>query len=228
MSTESKPERRAFTLLELLVVIAIIALLAALLLPALSRARQQAGAATCANNLRQLGLAFVLYCEANNDTFPAPGSASVYGPQPEDWIWWQRSRDVNQSAIVPYISKFNPKLFCCPQDPGAGSPAQVYPYSYSLNSWDLEGEINPGMSSIITPDRKLYAFKMAQVKNPSGKIMLVDEDRGTIDDSRWAAEYDNLISERHNRHGVVSFADGHVRLVLPQFGQSEANTKPTL
>jgi prepilin-type N-terminal cleavage/methylation domain-containing protein len=228
MSIESNPQRRAFTLLELLVVIAIIASLAALLLPALSRAKQQAGAATCANNLRQLGLAFTLYCESNNDTFPAPGSASVYGPQPEDWIWWHQGRDVNQSAIVPYISKFNPKLFSCPQDPGAGSPTQKYPYSYSLNSWDLEGEFNPGMSSIITQDRKLYAFKMAQVKSPSGKIMLVDEDRGTIDDSRWAAEYENLICKRHNRRGVVSFAEGHVRVVLPQFGQTEANTKPTL
>ena len=126
------------------------------------------------------------------------------------------------------IPKFNPKLFCCPQDAGAGSPVQDYPYSYSLNSWALEGEIYPGMSSIVTPDRKLYAFKMAQVKNPSGKIMLVDEDRGTIDDSRWVAESDNLISERHNRRGVVSFADGHLQLVLPKFGQTEANTKPTL
>ncbi len=228
MSTEPKLQKRAFTLLELLVVIAIIALLAALLLPALSRAKQQAGAATCANNLHQLGLGFVLYCEANNDAFPAPGSASVYGPQPEDWIWWHPGRDINQSAIVPYISKFNPKLFCCPQDPGAGSPKQEYPYSYSLNSWNLEDEINPGMSSIVTQERKLYAFKMAQVKTPSNKIMLVDEDRSTIDDSRWAPEYGNLISERHNRRGVVSLADGHAQLVLPKFGQIDANTKPTL
>jgi prepilin-type processing-associated H-X9-DG protein len=84
------------------------------------------------------------------------------------------------------------------------------------------------MSSIVTPDRKLYAFKMAQVKNPSGKIMLVDEDRGTIDDSRWAPEFSNLISQRHNGRGVVGLADGHVQLVLPKFGQTEANTRPTL
>ena len=226
MSTESRHRGLAFTLLELLVVIAIIAVLAALLLPVLSRAKQRAGAATCTNNLRQLGLGFVLYRENHNDTFPAPGSASVYGPQPEDWIWWHTGRDINQSAIVPYISKFNPKLFSCPQDAAAGSLSQRYPYSYSFNSWDLDGEINPGMSSIITQDRKLYAFKASQVKNPAGKIMLVDEDRKTIDDSRWAPDYDNLISERHNRRGVVSFADGHAQVFLPQFGQIAANSKP--
>lgn len=228
MSTASKHSGRAFTLLELLVVMAIIALLAALLLPALSRAKQRAGAATCSNNLRQLSLAFVLYCEAHNDTFPAPGSRYVYGPQPEDWIWWHPGRDVTQSAIVPYMSRFNAKLFRCPQDLGAGSPALDYPYSYSLNSLDLEDDINPGMSSIITQDRKLHAFKTAQVKNPSGKIMLVDEDRSTIDDSRWAPGYENLISARHNHRGVVALADGHIQLVLPKFGLEEANTRPTL
>ena len=81
------------------------------------------------------------------------------------------------------------------------------------------------MSSIVTQERKLYAFKMAQVKTPSNKIMLVDEDRSTIDDLRWAPEYGNLISERHNRRGVVSLADGHAQLVLPKFGQVEANIK---
>ena len=228
MNTESKLQRRAFTLLELLVVIAIIALLAALLLPALSRAKQQAGAATCANNLHQLGLAFVLYCEANNDAFPAPGSASVYGPQPEDWIWWQRGAISTRVRSCPTFPSSTPSCSAVRRTLARDRPEQEYPYSYSLNSWDLEDEVNPGMSSIVTRERKLYAFKMAQVKNPSGKIMLVDEDRGTIDDSRWAPNYGNLICERHNGRGVVTFADGHSQLVLPKFGQVEANTRPTL
>jgi type II secretory pathway pseudopilin PulG len=156
MNSKSTPRSSAFTLLGLLVVIAIIAVLAGLLLPALSRAKQRAGGATCSNNLRQLGLAFSMYCESNTDTFPTPGSASIYGPQPEDWIWWHPGRDVMQSSIVPYVVKFNPQLFRCPQDSEATKPGQGYPYSYSFNSSDLEGEINPGMSSIITQDRVLY------------------------------------------------------------------------
>jgi prepilin-type N-terminal cleavage/methylation domain-containing protein/prepilin-type processing-associated H-X9-DG protein len=218
---------RAFTLVELLVVIAIIAVLAALTLTALSRAKQGVGATTCANNLRQLSVAFALYCENHNDNFPAPGSKAIYGPQPEDWIWWQAGRDIYQSSIVPYISRFNARLFRCPQDPEATWPGQVYAYSYSLNSLDLEGQVNPGMSSIITQDRKLYAFKTAQVRTPSNKVMLVDEDRTTIDDSRWAPGYANLIASRHNGRGVVALADGHVQAVLPAYGQIDANTRAT-
>jgi len=222
---ESEPRERAFTLLELLLVIAVIAVLAGLILGGLSRARQRVGAAACTSNLRQLGLAFALYCESHADTFPAPGSKSVYGPQPEDWIWWHPGRDDNRSAIVPYISQFTPQLFRCPQDVEAIWPGQVYAYSYSLNSLDLEGGANPGMSSIVTQDRKLYPFKTAQVKNPSGKILLVDEDRSTVDDSRWTPGYESLITSRHNRRGVVALADGHVQLVLPSFGQDDANTR---
>jgi len=119
-----KPSRRelvrrsatAFTLVELLVVIAIIATLAALFLPALARAKHKSYQATCVNNLRQIGLAFQLYWGDANDQFPAPGSKDVYGPQPEDWIWWQYGRGISNSTIGRYVGKFNPALFTCPLD----------------------------------------------------------------------------------------------------------------
>jgi prepilin-type N-terminal cleavage/methylation domain-containing protein/prepilin-type processing-associated H-X9-DG protein len=228
MSARINKCRCGFTLLELLVVIAIIAILAALILAAVSRAKERAGAVSCSNNLRQLGVAFMLYCDSNSDTFPAPGSGSVYGPQPEDWIWWHPGRDIQQSAIVSYIAKFNAQLFRCPQDPGARSPAVNYPYSYSFDSCDLQGETNPGMSSIITQERKLYPFKTAQVKGPSRKIMLVDEDRSTIDDSRWGPDWSNLVAARHGGRGVVVLADGHAQLVLPEYGKQDAHARPTL
>ena len=109
-------KRSAFTLVELLVVIAIIGILAGLILAALGKAKGRGSAMTCLNNLNQLGKAFMLYHGDFADTFPAPGSRSMYGPQPEDWIWWQYGRAVSKSTIAPFIQSFNPRLFTCTLD----------------------------------------------------------------------------------------------------------------
>ncbi len=238
-SGRSRIRWTAFTLVEMLVVIAIIAILAGLLLPAIARARDKARQISCRNNLRQLSLAFSLYHGDFRDQFPAPGSKWQFGPQPEDWIWWQQDREVEKSAVLIGLGEFKPVLFTCPAD-GDAKRLQAeeeladdpYRYSYALTSYDLTSVgMNPGMSTIITKDRRVSPFRITHVKNPVNKIMLVEEDRVTIDDSRWVPASEgnpNLVSPRHEGRGDVGFADGHLEAVTPSFGQNLTNSNPRL
>jgi prepilin-type N-terminal cleavage/methylation domain-containing protein/prepilin-type processing-associated H-X9-DG protein len=226
-----------FTLIELLVVIAIIGILAALLLPVLARVKDKGRQTICLNDLRQLGIGFQLYWSDYDEQFPAAGSKNKYGPQPEDWIWWQYDRNVQNSAIARFVGNFNPKLFTCPADNRALTlqsqgelPDEPYRYSYSLTSYSLQDGVNPGMSTIITTFRDVYPFKSTQIVNPTSKIMLVEEDDATINDPRWVPASDqvpNLISSRHSGKGDVTFADSHVERELPAFGEDPTNSNPT-
>lgn len=225
--------------MELLVVIGIIAMLASILLPALSRARENASQVYCLGNMRQLGAAFQMYTQANQDQYPACAADTATKQMAEDWVYWDAPRRPISGhlygRLAPYLTSSSDRVMICPSDdlaahsPGPGSTMGVYPYSYSVN-WLIcfghTGRVAPGKQTLLATT----AFRTAQVNNPSEKILLVDEDYLTIDDGTWAPDLSlknnqNVLSIRHDRmeesttnrnagRGNALFCDDHAEFIL--------------
>ncbi len=217
----------AFTLVELLVTIAIIAILAALLLPALGRAKAKASQVTCLNNLRQLATAGMLYADEQNDALPPNGYGSantlagnrlwIVGDEhldPRAFTNTDYILNPNLAAFAPYLPSVG--VYKCPADRGSviidGQPHRRL-RNYSLNSYVGWVDWLPSFNNA-----KYWTFQKAAdlaISNTSETLLFLDVSPGNICYSAFVirigsgGHFYHLPGTQHARSGTVSFADGH-------------------
>jgi prepilin-type N-terminal cleavage/methylation domain-containing protein len=209
---------KAFTLVELLVVVGIIAILIAILMPALARAREQGNRIKCLSNMRQIGMAIQGYLHENKLHFPDPAAANHY----DNWICWNpgwtdqtgANRTLQDSALCKYLGdQFNEAVFQCPTDDIANRAVGMgsYRFSYSVNELVFQPRVSAQFDGPIllnsSPLYKQYQILLwTMIRRPTEKIIMIDEASYSLDDGDWSpddgnkvkANAKNLLSIRHD------------------------------
>ena len=221
--------RGAFSLIELLVVIAIIAILAGMLLPALSKVKSKGQAIGCLNNLRQLQTAWLMYIDDSADRMPLTwldGSQPHYRARPGSWVLGNAVLDVSPTnlqagTLFPYLQAVG--VFRCPSDrtltnPQGGKRFPVnrsYTVNAALNAKGGMVETSPPrpfvqvekLSSVVTPPpSRVWVFtESTPFTALPGDPVLAFHLAQSLPHERWG----DIPTDRHSQGCNLSFADGH-------------------
>ena len=206
--------RRAFTLIELLVVIAIIAVLMAILMPALSRAREQGKRIVCMNNLKGLTLAWMMYAQENDDKVVRTRANQTKSALDQGWVGWQllseskeeQLENIKRGRLFKYHN--DTKAYRCPV-----APAYEGLRTYTLSCVWNNG-FNRERAGIYGAQKSQILMTLSKVKQPALRLVFADT-VGSDQDAMYTVQYDrpewrNTPNWRHGGGCNFSLADGHV------------------
>ena len=225
-----KPLNAAFTLIELLVVIAIIAILAAMLLPALSKAKIRAVAAGCMSNYKQLGLAWYMYANDNNESVPINSDPGQAAWPTHSWVtgkmdWFATTDNTNQSYLIDdtYSSLGNylgrsAKVFACPAANFLSVAQSSKGWDHRLRSGAMDASVGNGNKLNLSPFYVVKKTSNIHTPGPTDVWLMMDENADTLDDgifytlTKPTTLFSELPGNYHGGSAGIVFADGHAEI----------------